>query len=421
MTEDEIALLDAAKKGDIKTAKELLDKDVDPNVKNSNDDTTALLYIVQRKDLEMAKMFVAKGADVNYGNKYEIPVCEAARINDLPMVTFLLESGADANQHRPTRYTALKCAITALKCAIMEKNIPMIKVLLQYKADINIESPHDGQAIHSAAASGNWEIVELFRDVGADINAQDSRGQTPMYYAARMNDPEMIKKLAACDADPNIGGGQDGWALHAAILRHSKESTKLLLNLGANPNTVDRNGKTPVQLTTAWGRTSSSADMTALLEKFKSVWSLATCEIDTENKQLILENGPVHLQLPDNQDLDPKNLSTFTKHYIKDLVAKGSTPIDISKKLERLNSNLIQLSCDSDYSNYQWVSDLQHGLTSLRSSRDNTKVKGLAIQAAKVINKHLSQHTISNIFPPLEQRLINTVGGKKGPSSGPSI
>ncbi len=242
MTEEEIVFLEAAKKGDTKTVKELLDKNVDPNVKNSKDaDTAALLYAIQNDSLEMAAALLNKKADFNYGSEYETPVGEAAGRNNLAMLELLIGHGANINKRGLHRGTALKNAI-------INVNIPMVKVLLNHKADYNMESYYDGQPIHTAARVGNWEILQLLREIGADINAQDSTGHTPIYHAAIMDNQDMIKNLVACGGDPNIQCGKDGGALHRAVLNASEKSTKLLLNLGANPNTENGNGQTPAQL-----------------------------------------------------------------------------------------------------------------------------------------------------------------------------
>ncbi len=157
-----------------------------------------------------------------------------------------------------------------------------------------------------------------------------------------------------------------------------------------------------------------------MLQKFEQLWSFATGKIDIKNKQLILANGRVDLQLPDNRDFDPDNVAAFTKHYIKDLVASSPTQIDISKKVERVNSNLNALSGDSNYSEYKWISDFRQGSRLvIKKDKDIVTPNSHTIAAAKVIAKNIPENIIDNLpLPVSEKNTIKTVGSFKKGSPG---
>ena len=48
-------------------------------------------------------------------------------------------------------------------------------------------------ALHWAIRRNHFEIVKLLLEYGADIDARDSKGQTPLIYAAKLGDKEYVK------------------------------------------------------------------------------------------------------------------------------------------------------------------------------------------------------------------------------------
>src|SRR5678815_3066036 len=68
----DLALLDAAEQGDVASVEALLQQGASVATRNSQGNT-ALGYASRGGHLEVAKLLVAKGADVNQGNLKNIP------------------------------------------------------------------------------------------------------------------------------------------------------------------------------------------------------------------------------------------------------------------------------------------------------------------------------------------------------------
>jgi len=78
--------------------------------------------------------------------------------------------------------------------------------LLRHGADPNAVATNGTKlaVIHSAAASGNKEVVKLVLEAGANPNAQQEGGYTALHSAAMRKNIEMVRALLEAGADPAI-------------------------------------------------------------------------------------------------------------------------------------------------------------------------------------------------------------------------
>ncbi len=107
---EHVQLIDAAKRGDNKTAKDLLNKGSDVDVKDTWG-YTPLMMAINWGSNEIAKMLIDAGADVNAQNiNGYTALMYAAEQGDKDLVTLLLAKGADATIATTIGYTALKLA-----------------------------------------------------------------------------------------------------------------------------------------------------------------------------------------------------------------------------------------------------------------------------------------------------------------------
>lgn len=80
--------------------------------------------------------------------------------------------------------------VTALHCAAASANYAMVEYLLEAGANANVADDHGWTPLHSAAYNNHQETVELLLAYGADVEALDSQGQTPISLPT---DIEMIR------------------------------------------------------------------------------------------------------------------------------------------------------------------------------------------------------------------------------------
>lgn len=93
---------------------------------------------------------------------------------------------------------------TAILRAVDAGNEAMVKLLIEYNADIQIRDDLNRGLLHSAAIDGYDAIVCLLLAKGLNANAQDKNGKTPLHDASRDGDYDVAKLLLDSGADPSI-------------------------------------------------------------------------------------------------------------------------------------------------------------------------------------------------------------------------
>ena len=92
----------------------------------------------------------------------------------------------------------------ALHVGSSKGNIPLVMLLIEKGANINIPDVHGNTALHYAVDRSRRETVLCLLKYGAIINFQDYKGNSPLHVACVNNDIEMVKLLISKDADPEL-------------------------------------------------------------------------------------------------------------------------------------------------------------------------------------------------------------------------
>jgi ankyrin repeat protein len=279
----------AAQAGDSETLNKLLAAGANPDIEDS-DGRTPLSHAVNNGHLDSVKALLAAKADPN-GGKLDASLLCAIHIQDAASAELLLKSGANPNlygevnwQNSPNpRPGRDRGRTTPLYLAISTHQLPMVNLLLKFKADPN-DSQSDGHPLLFSALS-DTNILEALLDAGADpnqagadgepplmklysfsessernvafakllvahgakVNVPDKQGTTPFEVAVVRGDRELIKLLLANKADVNVRRPSDGaTVLHLAVQSGNRELIELILASKADVNARDNAGKTPL-------------------------------------------------------------------------------------------------------------------------------------------------------------------------------
>lgn len=133
---------------------------------------------------------------------------------------------------------------------VLENRLEMAMLLIE-KGGVPLESrDSEGRtAIHVASWQGCVEMVDLLLKHGANPNAQDTEGRPPMHSVAWTGHAEVgCCLLGASGVNIDLACHQGATALSIAAQEGHANIVAMLLERGANPNHMDKYGRSPVKV-----------------------------------------------------------------------------------------------------------------------------------------------------------------------------
>jgi len=216
----------ASSKGDLEEVKALLEKQPDLAQQKNQNDETPLLLAAKFGHLEIAKILISKGSDINAQDRNGwAPLHYAVRSSD-DIVKGLISARADINLKSKLGESPLLEAINMGNKAITE-------FLLDRGANVNLKNNRGETPLHRAAGEGNRELVDLLFSQGAEVNAVTNYHFTPLHFAAVFNHKETVESLIEYGADLNIRSNDGGTPLHFAEAAGYRGLAELLKARGA--------------------------------------------------------------------------------------------------------------------------------------------------------------------------------------------
>ncbi len=139
----EVSIFDIARTGTLEQLKSAVKKDANSINKTSKEGYSPLTLACYYGNNEVAKYLIKNVKDVNSKSGYGTP----------------------------------------LMAATVKRNVELVKLLLEYKANPNAVDQNGSTALHFSVIFSYEEIIKLLMAAKADITLKDNRGNSPLDYA----------------------------------------------------------------------------------------------------------------------------------------------------------------------------------------------------------------------------------------------
>lgn len=330
-------LYSAAEMGDLQFVRQLLELGANPHREFTGE--TALHKAAARDHLDIVELLIQRGADVNAeecdGNT---PLSVA---KSLECVELLLAAGADIHaqdlcgveligQHRDLEIIERLRAAggtldalggsfgTLLMSAAQEGNVELVNHLLQQKVDANAPTDLGLTPLMAAAERGHIEVMRRLIEAGVDVHAREYRGRTALYYAAvpetglafqiyqdleRLR-PQIMDDMLASIPETMREAVQKSFAnmpvpVSSMGYRPNDDVTTidLLVQAGADMETLDSEGATPLLVACQYGRPSRVARLLQLGANLHAIDDHGRTACDRAAEHLDAKQGEEILKL----------------------------------------------------------------------------------------------------------------------------
>ena len=186
--------------------------------------------------VDVIQVLLDAGADVNRATNdrhRKTALHEACDAGNVDAVRALIAAGANVNARNANGATPLMFA-SMYKTGGEDAHVLIIQELVHAGADVNAATNYGKTALFDAADhSESPKMVQTLIDLGADVRHKDSRGDSVLLYPVISGQTEIFKTLVKAGADFH----EDRF-LYEAALYGSAEIVEILLQLGADINTV---------------------------------------------------------------------------------------------------------------------------------------------------------------------------------------
>ena len=205
-----------------------------------------------QNSMRIVRQLIQAGANPNVSEDGLVPLREACFNENIAMIKYLLEHGADPNGRDPDNdETILESYI---HYCYERVNTAVLRRLLRAGANPNLPRNSPRPMFHWAIVSNLKRMVSILLEYGADVNQRAQlHGETPLMTAAYYADMSIMEKLIEHGADVNARDGE-GWnALFYVVAGMCPRQEilprfKLLFKYGIDLNARTKHGENILQV-----------------------------------------------------------------------------------------------------------------------------------------------------------------------------
>ncbi len=207
---------------------------------SKNNINQKLLEYSKDRKVEEIKELIEKGADLNTQDDAKwTPLFFSVVYENYELTRYLISRKINVN-HRD------KLGRTALILGAEKGNLPVVKLLVEQKAELDIQENFNGRtALMIAINERRKDVARYLIDKGANVQLRDEFGITATILAAERSYVELVKMLVHRKADLNAQDADGKTALmHAVIYANAFPTIKYLVDQKADIHLADKEGRT---------------------------------------------------------------------------------------------------------------------------------------------------------------------------------
>lgn len=217
-----------------------------------------LAQAIQNAELNLIQTLITNSIKLNEKIGHGLPpLALACYYLNIEIVKILLAAGADVN----ATYDKNKTALTQI-CETYqqpeEKVLPIVQLLLDHGAEVNLVKGNNDGALQYAAMFGYPEVVNLLLKAGAEVNRKGNYGRTALIYAATSSHGDSLKSLkylVEAGADINATNDPKENALFEHLTRHDNPAiAEFLIDNGIDLNATNQYGDSALHWAAFCGR-----------------------------------------------------------------------------------------------------------------------------------------------------------------------
>ncbi|WP_108823516.1 ankyrin repeat domain-containing protein [Dysgonomonas sp. Marseille-P4361] len=260
--------------------------------------TLYLWHAVYAGSPNAADFWLRRGAEVeSYYNSVsghyfmirETPLMRSAIQGNLELAKILVAHGADINKRGEQE-------LTPLIFASQSGNLELVIFLIEQKADMHAVDYQKKNVLMHAAYCGNNDIIDFYISQGFSINSKDKYNRTPLIITSLYSFDEMsgsdifedleervyqtTKLLVERGADINVKDFEGMTALMFAVSGGYLKVVEYLLSQGANLGDINNFGDSVAVFYNPWSFAYYGEDRDEHLKKFESLLKLVNIDYE---------------------------------------------------------------------------------------------------------------------------------------------